>query len=101
MLLNLDEYKQQQFDDAATKMIAAPKKYLNFESVSDFYKAQWLDQFPVGTTVSATGLDDGAEEFCAVLQFKQQYLKFDVQFDRIILNYKNKQGEVQTLPVDI
>jgi hypothetical protein len=79
MILNLVIYKQQQFDAIAQKIMAEPAKYIDFNSVSDFYNAEWLKDFPQGTQVSATGLDDGAEEFYAVVQFKHQYLKFDIK----------------------
>ncbi|ENW95608.1 hypothetical protein [Acinetobacter sp. NIPH 298] len=74
MLLSLDAFKQQKFDQMATKIIADPETYLCFDSVSDFYKATWLDEFPQGTTWSATGLDDGAEHFYAVIEYGYQYL---------------------------
>ena len=78
MLLSLEVYKQQQFDQIAAKIMAKPKEYCEFNSVSDFYNAAWLKKFPQGSQISVTGLDDGAEEFYAVIQFKQQYLKFDI-----------------------
>ncbi|HDG9761810.1 hypothetical protein ACJBLD_13390 [Acinetobacter nosocomialis] len=93
MILNLVIYKQQQFDAMAQKIMAEPEKYIDFNSVSDFYKAAWLKEFPQGTQVSATGLDDGAEEFYAVLQFKQQYLKFDIKENYSTLSFQNMNGE--------
>ena len=94
MILNLVLYKQQQFDAMAQKIMAEPTKYIDFNSVSDFYKAAWLKDFPQGTQVSATGLDDGAEEFYAVVQFKQQYLKFDIKESHSILSFKDMNGEI-------
>lgn len=93
MLLSLDAYKQQQFDQIAAKIIAEPAKYIDFNSVSDFYNAAWLKDFPQGTQVSATGLDDGAEKFYAVVQFKQQYLKFDIKENHSTLSFQNMNGE--------
>jgi hypothetical protein len=93
MLLSLDDYKCQQFDEAAEKIMAEPQKYCEFNSVSDFYKAAWLKDFPQGTQVSATGLDDGAEEFYAVIAFKSQYLQIDVT-DKTKFSFKNQQGNV-------
>lgn len=69
MLLSLEAFKQQKFEQIAAKIIADPDTYLAFDSVSDFYKAAWLDEFPQGTTWSATGLDDGAEQFYAVIEY--------------------------------
>jgi hypothetical protein len=94
MLLSLDGYKQQQFDQIAAKIMAEPEKYIDFNSVSDFYNAEWLKDFPQGTQVSATGLDDGAEEFYAVVQFKQQYLKFDIKENHLIVIFQDMNGNV-------
>lgn len=94
MILNLVIYKQQQFDVMAQKIIAEPEKYIDFNSVSDFYNAEWLKDFPQGTQVSATGLDDGAEEFYAVVQFKQQYLKFDIKENHSTVIFQDMNGNV-------
>ena len=94
MILNLVIYKQQQFDAVAQKIMAEPAKYIDFNSVSDFYKAAWLKDFPQGTQVSATGLDDGAQEFYAVVQFKQQYLKFDIKENHSTLCFQGMNGEI-------
>ncbi|MFW1762217.1 hypothetical protein [Acinetobacter calcoaceticus] len=94
MILNLVIYKQQQFDAIAQKIMAEPAKYIDFNSVSDFYNAEWLKDFPQGTQVSATGLDDGAEEFYAVVQFKQQYLKFDIKENHSALIFQDMNGNV-------
>jgi len=94
MLLSLDGYKQQQFDQIAEKIMAEPEKYCEFNSVSDFYNAEWLKDFPQGTQVSATGLDDGAEEFYAVVQFKQQYLKFDIKENHSTVIFQDMNGNV-------
>ncbi|KQF43163.1 hypothetical protein APC05_29400, partial [Acinetobacter pittii] len=92
MLLSLEVYKQQQFDLIAAKIMAKPKQYCEFNSVSDFYNAAWLKKFPQGSQISATGLDDGAEEFYAVIQFKQQYLKFDIKEHHSILIFMDMNG---------
>ncbi|RJE69622.1 hypothetical protein AMS70_15820 [Acinetobacter sp. JS678] len=94
MLLSLDVYKQQQFDLIAAKIMAEPKQYCEFSSVSDFYNAEWLKDFPQGSQISATGLDDGAEEFYAVVQFKQQYLKFDIKESLSALIFQDMNGNV-------
>ncbi|ETR95608.1 MULTISPECIES: hypothetical protein [Acinetobacter calcoaceticus/baumannii complex] len=94
MLLSLEVYKQQQFDTMAQKIMAEPTKYIDFNSVSDFYKAAWLKDFPQGTQVSATGLDDGAEEFYAVVQFKEQYLKFDIKEHRSTVIFQDMNGQL-------
>ncbi|EXH88079.1 hypothetical protein [Acinetobacter baumannii] len=94
MLLSLDAYKQQQFDQIAAKIMAEPAKYIDFNSVADFYNAAWLKDFPQGTQASATGLDDGAEEFYAIVQFKQQYLKFDIKENHSTLCFQDMNGEI-------
>jgi len=94
MILNLVIYKQQQFDAMAQKIMAEPTKYIDFNSVSDFYNAAWLKDFPQGTQVSATGLDDGAEEFYAVIQFKQQYLKFDIKESLSALIFQDRNVDI-------
>lgn len=94
MILNLVIYKQQQFDQMAAKIMAKPKQYCEFNSVSDFYNAAWLKKFPQGSQISATGLDDGAEEFYAIIQFKEQYLKFDIKEHHSILVFQDMNGKV-------
>ncbi len=74
MLVSLEAFKQQKFDQVTAKIMADPESYLAFDSVSDFYKAEWLDEFPQGATWSATGLDDGAEQFYAVIEYGNHYL---------------------------
>lgn len=75
MLIDFIQYQQQQFDEVASRIMADPEQYIDFDSVSDFYKAKWLDDFPKGTTWSATGLDDGAEEFDAVIEYRDHYIR--------------------------
>ena len=94
MLLSLEVYKQQQFDQMAAKIMAEPKQYCEFNSVSDFYNAAWLKKFPQGSQISATGLDDGAEEFYAIIQFKEQYLKFDIKENNSTIIFKDMNENV-------
>ncbi|OCY47991.1 hypothetical protein [Acinetobacter pittii] len=94
MLLSLEVYKQQQFDQIAAKIMAKPKEYCEFNSVSDFYNAAWLNGFPHGSQISATGLDDGAEEFYAIIQFKEQYVKFDIKEHHSILIFQDMNGKI-------
>ena len=70
MIIDINEHKYKQFHDVAEKLKQYPELYLDFDSVADFFKAPFLAEFPEGTTWSATGLDDGAEQFDAVIQFK-------------------------------
>lgn len=77
-MLDFNAYKLAQFDQLAAKIKANPELYLQFDSVSDFYKSAWLDAFPVGTTWACSGLDDGAEQFDAVIQYKNRKLSLSI-----------------------
>lgn len=67
MLIDFRQVQLDKFLQLATQIVENPADYLQFDSVSDFYKATWLDDFPIGTTWYASGLDDGAEIFDAIL----------------------------------
>ena len=75
MIINFTAYQLQKFEDIAKKIKQFPEQYLNFDSVSDFYKAAWLEEFPQGTTWIATGLDNGAEDFYALIEYKYYFIK--------------------------
>ncbi|MEJ2898760.1 hypothetical protein [Acinetobacter sp. NS-4] len=75
MLIDFTQYQLYRFDELAGRIQAEPEKYLNFDSVSDFYKAVWLQDFPQGTTWTATGLDDGAEQFDAIIEYRGHFLR--------------------------
>lgn len=66
------------FDAVAEKIQTHPELYLQFDSVSDFYKAEWLEEFPKGTTWMCSGLDDGAEHFDAVIMYRNRRFKIAV-----------------------
>ena len=74
MLIDFIQHQLKQFDEMASRIQAAPEKYIQFDSVSDFYKAEWLKDFPKGTTWAATGLDDGAEQFYAIIEYRSHFL---------------------------
>jgi len=74
MLIDFIQHQLKQFDEMAVRIQAAPEDYINFDSVSDFYKAEWLNDFPKGTTWAATGLDDGAEQFYAIIEYRSHFL---------------------------
>lgn len=76
MLIDFNQSQLDQFDAMAAKIQASPEHYIDFDSVSDFYKALWLNDFPTGTTWTVTGLDDGAEQFHAIIQYKTHFLTF-------------------------
>ena len=74
MLIDFHQVQLQKFIALATQVEAEPEHYLHFDSVSDFYKASWLKKFPAGTIWYASGLDDGAEEFHAVIEYREAQL---------------------------
>ena len=78
MIIDFIELQIQKFDQLALKIVENPDLYLCFEHVSDFYKAEWLDQFPQGTKWSCTGLDNGAEEFYISIRYRDRYLSINV-----------------------
>ena len=78
MLIDFIAIQLQKFDLLAEKIVTSPEKYLQFESVSDVYKAEWLNDFPQGTTWAVTGLDDGAETFCLRVVYRNHFLYIDV-----------------------
>ncbi|WP_313033269.1 hypothetical protein [Acinetobacter sp.] len=75
MLIDFAQAQLHRFDELACRIQAEPEKYINFDSVSDFYKAAWLQDFPQGTIWTATGLDDGAEQFDAVIEYRGHFLR--------------------------
>ena len=49
MIIDFHQAQLQKFIALAMKIEAEPELYLQFDSVSDFYKADWLQAFPAGT----------------------------------------------------
>lgn len=87
MILDFNQLQLEKFDQLAQKILQLPNIYLQFESVADFYQSAWLDEFPKGTTWTCTGLDDGAEQFYAVIIFKNRRLCIDLH-ENITVNLK-------------
>ena len=77
MILDFEQFKRQKFKDIAIKIREFPNQYLDFETVADFYQASFLSDFPQGTIWTATGLDDGAEQFYAIIEYKDLYIKIN------------------------
>lgn len=67
MLIDFRQAQLERFIQLARQIEIHSEHYLQFDSVSDFYKSSWLDDFPQGTEWYASGLDDGAEQFEAVI----------------------------------
>lgn len=76
MLIDFYQEKIQQFLSCCTQLMQCDD--LELYSVADFYAAPWLNDFPQGTTWHASGLDDGAEAFYAVIEFRGYRLSLDV-----------------------
>ena len=87
MLIDFQYEQQKKFDVLALEILQHPKQFLNFDSISDFYRAPWLQQFPKGTQWSATGLDDGAEEYCICIEYKVQSLFIDYAAQQLSVVY--------------
>ena len=77
MIIDFKEVQAKKFDTVVEKIQNSPESHLNFESVSDFYKASWLNDFPQGTTWVCSGLDDGAEHFYAIIEYYNRRLKIN------------------------
>ncbi|CAM9161297.1 MULTISPECIES: hypothetical protein [Acinetobacter] len=75
MIIDFQQAQLQKFMALAMKIEAQPELYVQFDSVSDFYKADWLQDFPNGTTWYVSGLDDGADEFHVVIDYATAQLQ--------------------------
>ncbi len=75
MLIDFTQAQLHKFDKLAGRIQAEPEKYINFDSVSDFYKAAWLQDFPQGTIWAVTGLDDGAVQFDVIIEYRGHFLR--------------------------
>ena len=95
MIIDFIEVQKHKFAVLAEKIMAEPKQYLDFETVSDFYKATWLNDFPQGTTWLATGLDDGADEFCIQIKYKDQVLNIEIQVDLLWVEFQHNSVKIK------
>lgn len=90
MIINFVQIQRQKFEELVEKIMAQPEQYLDFDSVSDFYKAPWLDHFPQSTRWSTSGLDDGAEEFCIQIKYRELVFNIEIQSTFIRLKFNSK-----------
>ena len=74
VIIDFHHAQIQKFLNLAQAIVQAPEQYIQFDHVSDFYKAAWLQDFPHTTTWYVTGLDDGAEDFYISIQFENYHL---------------------------
>ena len=63
MLIDFRQKQIQQFQVLIEKIMSEPARYLNFDTVADFYQAEWLSELPKAAEYAVSGLDDGAEYF--------------------------------------
>lgn len=75
MIINFQQAQRQKFITLAMKIEAQPELYLQFDSVSDFYKADWWQDCPHGVECYVSGLDDGADAFYAVIAYGEVELQ--------------------------
>ena len=90
MIIDFVQIQKQKFEELVEKIMAQPEQYLDFDSVSDFYKAPWLDHFPQGTRWSTSGLDDGAEEFCIQIKYRELVFNIEIQSTSIGLKFNSR-----------
>ena len=88
MLIDFHYEQQKKFDALVSEILQRPKAYLHFDSIHDFYQADWLRRFPKGTVWSVTGLDDGAEEYCICIEYKAHRLFIDYAETQCSLMYE-------------
>ena len=80
------DFQEQKFLKMVEQICAHPYLYLNFDTVADFYQAEWVQSLPETYQYCCIGLDDGAEYFSISIQFKQHRLlahiaeQIDVQY---------------------
>jgi len=89
MIIDFIQFQKQRFMSLVNQIVAEPQKYLDFDSVSDFYKAVWLDDFPKSTIWTVSGLDDGAEDFEILIEYQDLYLTISIHAvdDRAIVKF--------------
>ncbi|RZG74228.1 hypothetical protein EXU29_05035 [Acinetobacter wuhouensis] len=90
MMINFIQIQKQKFEVLVNKIMAQPKQYVDFDSVSNFYQATWLNEFPQGTTWAVSGLDDGADEFYIQIQYKDMSFNIESFLDKIVLKFENE-----------
>ena len=98
MLIDFKAAQIQKFLDLASHIQATPDLYIDFEHVSDFYKALWLKDFPSGTTWYVSGLDDGADEFYISIHFAHCRLNIQCT-DQLKVSLIEKFDEIDTSAV--
>lgn len=79
MIIDFKSAQLKKFDDLALKIQSNPDTYLDLESISDFYKSDWLNEFPNGTCWYCSGLDNGdGGEFDILIEYENRALKISI-----------------------
>lgn len=77
MLIDFSQQQRAKFEQVAFGLQQAAAEGLHFDSVADFYQSGWLEQFPAGIRWSVAGLDDGAEQFYARIDYLDCFVRID------------------------
>lgn len=85
----LIDFKEQSFLKLINEIQKYPYSYLNFDSVADFYQADWVKNLPENATYYCTGLDDGAEDFHIIIEYGQHLLSISI-CEKITVSYQSK-----------
>lgn len=96
MLIDFVMAQKIRFDRHASVLCTHPERYFFFDEIADVYVADWLKGFPQGTTCRVSGLDDGAEEYCIQIAYKDQSLLIDLS-QPIKLIHRDRDGVVQSI----
>ena len=86
MLIDFKQSQLAQFESVLERLTTAPKQYLDFASVADFYQAAWLNDLPSSASWAVTGLDDGAEHFDIRLACYERVVFIHIADDIVIQN---------------
>lgn len=90
MMIDFKQVQLNQFDAVIARLFATPKHDLNFDSVSDFYQATWLNDLPKSAVWNVSGLDDGAEAFDVRLSCFERVVFIHIA-DEIVIQYGKNQ----------
>lgn len=98
MLIDFNRAQLDKFDALAQQILAKPHEYVQFDSIADFYSAEWLKSFPKGTFWRCAGQDDGAEHFYTVICYKNRRLSIDTTDTSSVIFKISDEAELGTIP---
>lgn len=97
MIIDFVMAQKIRFDDHVSQLMAQPEHYFYFDEMADVYTAEWLKAFPQGTHLSVSGLDDGAEEYCIQISYREQSLLIDYG-EVLRVHHRDRFGQRHNLP---